>query len=73
MTKYEQVEYMMKCLELVKAEMDHQANYIGLMPDYETERDAWHKFMECNRNPSKSLIRDNLRNVGRVAFICARK
>lgn len=60
----EKIDYMIRCLQVAKAECEHLDEWN--VRDWADERDA--DWLLSHRTPNKSLIKDNLRNVARMGF-----
>ena len=73
MTKYDKMEYMIKSIEVALEEYERIAIQEMGAPDLVTENKEWREYMKKHRSLNKSLIRDNLKNVGRMAFAIAKE
>lgn len=64
----EKIDYMVQCLQVAKAEYEYSADYLANEPSIE---DGYYEYVRSHRNPNKTLIRENLRNVARMGFVVA--
>ena len=60
----EKIDYMIQCLQVAKAECEYLDEWNS--KDWEDDRDR--QWLCSNRQPNKSLIKGNLRNVARMGF-----
>lgn len=60
----EKIDYMIQCLQVAKAECEYLDEWNA--KDWEDDRDM--QWLCSNRQPNKSLIKDNLRNAARRGF-----
>ena len=58
----EKIDYMIKCLQVAKAESMFLDEYNS--KSWETDG----RWLSVHRAPNKALIKDNLRNVARMGF-----
>lgn len=64
----EKIDYMIRCLQVAKAEYEYSVDYLASEPDGPEEYESWWAYLRRHRQPNKALIRDNLRNVARMGF-----
>ena len=60
----EKIDYMIRCLQVAKAEYEYLAEWES--KDVDKKEDA--RWICANRIPNKALIKDNLRNAARMGF-----
>lgn len=65
----EKIDYMIQCLQVAKAECEYLDEWNA--KDWEDDRDM--QWLCSNRQPNKSLIKDNLRNAARMGFQTAKE
>lgn len=64
-----QIDYMIACLEMAKEEYQYEKSYEAKKKAREDNDWNWY---DRNRTPKKTLIKENLRNVGRTGFKLAK-
>lgn len=64
-----QIDYMIACLEMVKEEINYKKRWEMKIKMREDNDWNWYKI---HRTPSNTLIKENLRNVGRTGFKLAK-
>lgn len=64
-----QIDYMIACLEMAKEEINYKKRYETKIKIREDNDWNWY---DRNRTPKKTLIKENLRNVGRTGFKLAK-
>lgn len=72
MTILEQIDYMIKSLQLAKDELEYAEKYLREKDEDEKFYDYGH-FGNNNRTPNGTIIRENLKMVGRMGFILSKK
>lgn len=64
-----QIDYMIACLEMTKEEINYKNRY---EMNIKMRKDNDWNWYGRNRTPSNTLIKENLRNVGRTGFKLAK-
>lgn len=64
-----QIDYMIACLEMVKEEINYKKRWEMKIKMREDNDWNWYKI---HRTPNNTLIKENLRNVGRTGFKLAK-
>lgn len=62
----EKIDYMIRRLQVAKAEYEYSVDYLANEPERDDESIC--EYLERHRQPNKALVRDNLRNVARMGF-----
>ena len=72
MTAKEKIEYMIQCLELAKSEIAYAEEY-GKARKKDPDFYCWNHMGYSARTPNGTIIRENLKMVGRIANITAKE
>lgn len=68
----EKIGYMIACLQVAKAEYEYSVKYKAECPSIELGLEWYLDYINRNRKPNMTLIRENIRNVSRMGFQIAK-
>lgn len=63
------IDYLIQCLEVAKEEYEYMAKFKGECPMWDDDGINYCNYINSHRMPNKTLIRENLNNVARMARI----
>ena len=73
MTTKQKIEYMIQTLQIALYELDYRDEYLQQESELSERNNNYYDtkqyFYDNHRNPNLTLIRENLKTVGRFAYI----